>query len=519
MNNLDNILNSVQAEEQKRQDELAAKEAEEKRQMAEQQHVAQQKNQRREAGQKVRQAIKQDDLLMLTQSVVDAQQKGILDEDYLQKLPEHDSWLAREIKSEKIAEFLLSQIDTKSQSGATFAEDVIDHVLNDEIAPVDKAIELAKKYDVSLKKAADHADKEALLKCFAAGFNAEDYDFRSGLNTYYRYKDGYTKQVSQNDDIDVPPDLEKAAEQKELLIEVIKAGYPLDVEKLKNSKDGFERKTFAFLQELAKDKVKADRFAKLSEDDQHLVAELKADNIEKIRDIIGDGMMKQGVYEYMMLCDTKERGKFMNYYHNLMGEAHKNGISESLNKVEADAVLSGIDDANKVLRMYPRCTEEIKNRLGKMFFEDLDNLMDSKVFIDKYCSYEKNGMNLLAEYIAENFEGKMKAIETSPKIDLHAKEYQRIMLLEACLVINNEVHGNNNLKTALLKYRTTGKPLIRKEKADFFSTAIKEAFSDKYMSYVTTADNQRFNAAVCRKSYTPLSALNQYLRDHKSEVR
>ena len=533
MDNLDSILDSVKTEEQRRLEALAEQKTEEQRRIAKEARAREEKKRYENAVREVCNAINKDDLQLLTQAVVENQHKGILPEDFLQTLPEKE-YITYYVKSAKIADFLLSQIDTETEIGARFSAKMIDHAVNVENVPVDEMLKVAGKYNVSLKNTAKHGDKEVVLKCIAAGMNVQDYDFARGAAIHYAYKYG----VDENDRIHHDPDPKKAAEQKELLVAVLKEGYKIDVEKIKNSNKPEDLQVYDFLKEIAHDREVEQKFATLTAEDKKLVDLLKKGkegyevvNTDKAREAIGDGLMKQDVYEYMMMLESEERSDFMKYYRALMGGAHAvvaaqkaakeytgsevlrprsrlkdyvppKSLDEAERAILADENVA-MYDINNMMKQRSHCREEIKNKLGEKMFRDLDDPNKTRVsIIDKYTGNKR----LLAEYLVEHFEEKMKEIES--------KGTSPVKFLRLCLEVdskNSDYPSSQGLKKALLKYRTSGALAERRAKAGFFKEALKSGYVEK------DRGNFDFHMAVSNVSYTPASSLNKYTRMVKTD--
>ena len=529
MDNLDKILDSVQAEEQKALEEQQAAAAEEQR-------LIDAGFREHEAKTRIEKAIEEDDLQKLTQAIVEEQHKGYLPEDYLQTIPEKNLWIAGEVKSAEMTDFLLSQIDTKTEKGKEFAEGVIHNMIVYMNQPVEDMIEMANKYNVSMQKTLNYHDKDIVLKCLEAGANPQDFDFSGGVRVYYNCKNGYT-QSNQYSDVDIDPDPKGAAKQKEILIAVLKAGYKIDVEKLKASTKDEDKIVYQFLSEIAREREAERKFTTLNDEDKKLVAKMTAEtnyitayDVDKIRKMIGDKMMKQQVYDYMKLLPEEGRGAFFNYYGKLMEKSHQaaaNGtlaaddtLPKSLDEAEIKLVKESRNGhdiySSKILDMSPRCEEDIKNKLGEIFFNDL--------YLNRFIGTDGSmkehledflGKKLLAEYVAEHLEEKMKVIEP----DSDKKKFGYLESIMALDMENKDEQSGQKLRMALLKYRASGSNAQRRKKAGMFADALsyfgyspKLKHTENTLAYYDklTPEQAKDHDKLRKVSYT--GELNRYIK-------
>lgn len=511
MENLDEILEQVLTEEHGIDEARKAGLAEKMRQEAENKRQREFQKRQDTFEHDIKIISGEDNPAKVLEAIADAQKEGIVPDDYLSQLPKYNLNVAHFVKSPEMADLLLSKADLSTDEGKKFAEAMLEHTVNKESAPIDKMFAIAQKYNISPSTTMNEGSLENMIIWINAGANPENLNLAYLIRRYEDARDGYTYEGGHRTATShVNP--AKAEKYKAVILHTLKAGYPIDVEELKASQEKKDKILYRFLAEVAREREAKKKFESFSAEDKEFVGKLKRDNIEEVRQAIGTGTIKPEIMEYMKYgVQPYNTGDFFKYYCEVMNKDNSTAVKQSFiteeDKYLARLSLEGLD---KVRRFNP---EKVEKMMKTAFMDDLKkSAYIHKLSTTKDFNYlqvlSQEGLNLMTEYLVADFD---KIIGNMQKND----NFRRRNFLTTCIQLQCAARGNaaKSMKQKLLEYRTSGSDRARRQKVEEF----RECYtSDNYLEGNKRRDRE-LEKLLTEVSYTPMSALNTYLRKQSKE--
>ena len=500
--NLDELFETFLANDAKKAQEKEAKIAEEQKKYEAQRQAEKQARQKEELNESFIRAVQEDDIAKAKETL-----KNGADISYLDRgIDAHDSYRITHVKSVEMVDFLLSNMDLSNPNHKQVAEEMIERAIVNDEASVDKYIERAKTNDLSLDSMMEvvsfgvHNPVEISKKLVQAGAQWNKLNFDNMLSVYYNQKNGFYG--GRDGDVWHEPEPERAVKSKKLLVEFVKAGYPLNPEDSKQSD---------FIRELAYERA----YEKFSAQDKKLIADLRSDNIEEIRKSLVDGRLPNNVEQYMKYAPCEEeRGTFFDHYKEMMYDAcgnERNVKPYTLENAERSYIQKeDIGKAIEVLKFNPKGVENIiANKFCEEFKRRSGDHYDSMYLANQFRKMNPEYKKVVAEKLVPMLDEKL----SNTKITFSEDGRYATQLLAFTLKMYDsaEESGKNALRSTMIKFRTTGSNEERRQKAELYKKALS------FQNVKDIKKDETVNA-VSSVSYTPLSSLNRQLMKHGKEI-
>ena len=504
--NLDEFFETFLANDAKKAQEKEAKIAEEQKKYEAQRQAEKQARQKEELNESFIRAVQEDDIAKAKETL-----KNGADISYLDRgIDAHDSYRITHVKSVEMVDFLLSNMDLNNPNHKQVAEEMIERAIVNDEASVDKYIERAKTNDLSLDSMMKvvsfvHDPVEVSKKLVQVGAQWNKLNFDNMLSDYYNQKNGFYG--GRDGDVWYEPQPERAAKTKKMLVEFVKAGYPLNPEDSKQSD---------FIRELAYEHA----YEKFSAQDKKLVTDLQNDNIDEIRKALNGGKIPNGVEQYMEHV-SNIKGAFFRYYKEVMHIRKLDAPRSTLADFEQQYLeTASLRDAIKVARFKPAgIADAVADKFREKFIKTRANdrhsfnmeLADMVKGMNPEC--QKAVVEKIVPEIASQIDENFKKCNIAGKREESQSKVAELLAFSVKLYdVTKEDTGKNILRTAMLKFRTTGSNEERRQKADLYKDALN------HLWVLNEVKKDETIKAVSSVSYTPLSSLNRQLMKHGKEM-
>ena len=406
------------------------------------------------------------------------------------------------VKSADMAEFLLKDVmDMGNPKHRDVAQEMLSEAFFKDEKSADKFIQLTKDNKLSLDGImkevvrSSHDIVGTFSKLIKAGANQEAFDFSTLSMRYHGEKYGHW--YGRDGDLWADPEPETAAQTKKLLLEIIKSGYKIDIEKY----------------DIAKELAYEHAYEKFSEQDKKLIADLKSGNIDGIREALKDGRLPDNVEKYMeYVPSADETSKFFDYYRDVMYDSVGNERKiqpYTFENVERSLIKNdSLEETMKVAKFKPA---GIENIIADKFYKEFDGEFGyhpNLGLAERVKKMTPACQKAVVEKMAPKLDNILKNIEIQGN---HGKVKSLLSFTMKLYDISEEETGKNALRATMLKFRTSGSNEERREKADLY----KEALEGQSMYDIKKDETIK---AVSQVSYTPLSPLNRQLTKHGKEI-
>lgn len=516
--NLEQLFDNVIAYDQKVAQIKAAKLATEQTEYEAKQRAEKQAREKEDLDKSFIDALRSDNIAGAKEALKDGADISYLDMGFDGKNEAYNSAankayyrcrdVAGAVKSADMAEFLLKDVmDMENPKHREVAQKILNIAFFQDEKSADKFIQLTKDNKLSLDGImkevvrSSHDIVGTYSKLIKAGANQEGFDF-SILNMRY-HGEKYGHRYGRDGDLWADPEPETAAQTKKLLLEIIKSGYKIDIEKY----------------DIAKELAYEHAYEKFSEQDKKLITNLKSDNIEEIRKSLVDGRLPDNVEKYMKYVPyEEERGTFFAHYQKMMyDESGKERDVKPYTLENAERAYIKDAELRKLIEVAKFNPKGIDNAIADKFYDKFfgsfyGGLKDFKGDPYDDTQYLKQMDSKCQKAALVKITKKLDDIFKIESVVNHVKEIEYLVAFTMKLYNYADDKNKNTIRITMLEFRTSGNNEERRIKADMFKDALKRGdLKDNIQKDETIK-------AVSSISYTPLSSLNRQLMKHGKEI-